>query len=346
MRKSKKTKFSAIDLCCGCGGLSLGLKRAGFKILAAVDNDALSVETYRMNHRNTRVVEDDIRSIDPEVLMKDLNLNRGGLDLLAGCPPCQGFSTLRTFNGNRHVDEAMNDLIFEFVRFARVFLPKALMIENVPALLRDDRLRKIRRELEGLDYRCNADIFDAAKYAIPQRRLRTIFFAFKGDCPAFGPPARRHSTVAEAIRGLPSPEASEDPMHNYQTRRSERVKTLISLVPKNGGSRKDLPDEYRLECHKRFKGFHDVYGRMSWSKPAPTITGGCINPSKGRFLHPEENRSITLREAALLQGFPRSYAFTMKKGRHPVAQLIGNAFPPEFAERHAKSIYRHLEKYT
>lgn len=346
MKKSKKTRFLAIDLCCGCGGLSLGLKRAGFDILAAVDNDALSVETYRMNHRTTHVVEDDIRSIDPAALMKDLNLNRGELDLLAGCPPCQGFSTLRTFNGNRQVDEEMNDLIFEFVRFTRVFLPKALMIENVPALLQDDRLKKVRREFEALGYRCNADVFDAEEYGVPQRRLRMIFFAFRGCCPAFGSPSRKRSNVAEAIRRLPSPEVSKDPAHNYRVRRSKRVKMLISLIPKNGGSRKDLPDEYQLECHKRFKGFHDVYGRMSWRKPAPTITGGCINPSKGRFLHPEEDRSITLREAALLQGFPKSYRFTMERGRHPVAQLIGNAFPPEFAERHAKSIRRHLEKHT
>ena len=346
MKKSKKKKFSAIDLCCGCGGLSLGLKWAGFEILAAVDNDSLSVETYRMNHRNTHVVEDDIRLIDPAGLMKYLNLERGELDLLAGCPPCQGFSTLRTFNGNRHVDEAMNDLIFEFVRFARGFLPKALMIENVPALLRDERLEKVRIELEGLGYKCDADLFNAERYGIPQRRLRMIFFAFRGDCPAFGSPARKRATVAEAIQKLPSPEVSEDPTHNYRVRRSNRVKSLISLIPKDGGSRKDLPDEYQLECHKRFKGFHDVYGRMSWGKPAPTITGGCINPSKGRFLHPEEDRSITLREAALLQGFPRSYGFTMKRGRHPVAQLIGNAFPPKFAELHARSIYRQLEKFV
>ena len=113
------------------------------------------------------MVEDDIHSIDPAALMKDLNLNRGNLDLLAGCPPCQGFSTLRTFNGNRQVDEEMNDLIFEFVRFARVFLPKALMIENVPALLRDDRLKKVWRELEDLGYRCNADVFDAEEYGVP-----------------------------------------------------------------------------------------------------------------------------------------------------------------------------------
>lgn len=346
MSKPKKRRFSAIDLCSGCGGLSLGLKRAGFEVLAAVDNDALSVETYRMNHPNTHVVEDDIRSVDPAALMKDLNLNQGELDLLAGCPPCQGFSTLRTFNGNRNVDEEMNDLIFEFIRFARAFLPKALMIENVPALLRDDRLGKVCRELESLGYKCNADLFDAQKYGVPQRRLRMILFAFKGDCPAFGSPVRKRVTVAEAILGLPSPEVSDDPLHNYRVQRSDRVRTLISLVPKDGGSRKDLPDKYKLECHKRFKGFHDVYGRMSWNKPGPTITGGCINPSKGRFLHPEEDRSITLREAALLQGFPRSYAFPAKKGRHPLAQLIGNAFPPVFAERHAKSIYRHLEKCT
>ena len=344
MKMRRKIRFTAIDLFSGCGGLSLGLRRAGFNILAAIDNDELSIDTYRMNHRRTRLIKDNIQSIDPLTLMEDLKLNPGDLDLLAGCPPCQGFSTLRTYNGGRKINEPMNDLVFEFIRFVKAFIPKTLMMENVPALLRDIRLSEILRELSHLGYKSNTDILDAAKYGVPQRRLRMLLLSSLNNPPPFALPIRRRRFVAEAIRRLPSPEDSEDPFHNYRVRRTENVLSFIGRIPKDGGSRTDLPIEDQLTCHQKVDGFKDIYGRMAWSQPSPTITGGCINPSKGRFVHPEENRAITLREAALLQGFPRSYKFKMSKGRYPVAQLIGNAFPPKFAEHHARSLYLNLEE--
>ena len=343
MKTLRRKSFSAIDLFCGCGGLSLGLRRSGFKVVAAIDNDSLSIETYRKNHRNTYLIEKDIRSVNPRILMKDLNIKSGDLDLLAGCPPCQGFSTLRTLNGGRVIIEPMNKLVFQFIRFVRICLPKTIMMENVPGLFHDVRMKKIKKELDDLGYKYKADIFDSAKYGVPQRRLRMIMIAFRGDYPSFALPVRRKRTVAEAIRNLPSPEISEDPAHNYSVRRTDHVMSLIRRIPQDGGSRTDLPDKYQLRCHQEFDGFKDVYGRMAWNEPAPTITGGCINPSKGRYLHPEEDRAITLREAALLQSFPRRYIFEMSQGRYPVAQLIGNAFPPKFAEHHARSIYKYLD---
>jgi DNA (cytosine-5)-methyltransferase 1 len=121
------------------------------------------------------------------------------------------------------------------------------------------------------------------------------------------------------------------------------VKEIIALVPKNGGSRHEIPKEYWLECHKRREdGYKDVYGRMRWEDVAPTMTGGCHNPSKGRFIHPTENRAITLREAALLQTFPGDYEFSLEKGKESVALMIGNALPPEFIKQHAKEYLHHL----
>lgn len=342
---TRKTRFSAIDLFCGCGGLSLGLRRAGFKVVAGLDNDGLSINTFRMNYPRTRLIQEDVSSADPYALMDKLEMQPGSLDLLAGCPPCQGFSALRTLNGARSVSEPMNDLVFELVRFARIFRPKTLMMENVPALLNDDRLGRVSNLLSDIGYGCRAAVFNAEEYGVPQRRLRMILFGARDGCPSFGSPACRRRTVAQAIRRLPSPEVSEDPAHNYIVRRAEHVVSLIRRVPKNGGSRKDLRDIDQLECHKRVDGFRDVYGRMAWRKVAPTITSGCINPSKGRYIHPEEDRAITLREAALLQGFPKSYAFDMSRGRYAVAKMIGNAFPPRFAEHHARSIIRHLETH-
>ena len=275
--------------------------------------------------------------------MTELGLQAFELDLLAGCPPCQGFSTLRTMNGARHVEDPLNDLIFEFLRFVQAFLPKAVMFENVPALLRDDRLSRIERQLSDLGYFCTAKVFDAQHFGVPQRRLRMILMGSRFGAPSFAAPNRQCRTVAQAIRRLPSPNRSSDPVHNYPVNRADHVMDLIQRIPKNGGSRTDLPANVQLGCHQRFDGFRDVYGRMAWRKPAPTITGGCINPSKGRFLHPDEDRAITLREAAILQGFPKSYFFDLSRGRYQAAQMIGNAFPPKFAEHHARAIYHLLQ---
>jgi len=336
-------RLTAIDLFCGCGGLSLGLRRAKFTVVAAIDNDALAVKTYRKNHKRTHTVEADIKAVDGISLMEELDLRPGELDLLAGCPPCQGFSTLRTLNGGRQVEEPMNDLVHEFVRFVRTFLPKAVMMENVPGLLTDDRLTQIKSELKALDYLCDAKVFNAQDYGVPQRRKRMILIGLRRMSPTFASAVRRRRTVAGAIRKLQPPSTCEDPAHNYTVRRADHVMALIRRIPRDGGSRTDLPDEDQLKCHKGFDGFKDIYGRMAWQQPAPTITGGCINPSKGRYLHPQEDRAITLREAAMLQGFPQSYKFDLAQGRYPVAQLIGNAFPPKFAEHHARSIYRHIQ---
>jgi DNA (cytosine-5)-methyltransferase 1 len=149
-------------------------------------------------------------------------------------------------------------------------------------------------------------------------------------------------SVRDAIGHLPRPGSSGDPLHDVSEKRSEKVKRLIASIPKNGGSRRDLGRKRQLRCHTDCDGFNDVYGRMAWDEVAPTITGGCVNPSKGRFLHPTQNRSITLREAALLQGFPADYYFSLERGKFAAAQMIGNAFPPPFVRPHAIIIRRHV----
>lgn len=334
--------FSAIDLFCGCGGLSLGLRRAGFTVLGALDADRLAVDTYKENHKRASVLARDIREVSAVQWMEELGLSRGKLDLLAGCPPCQGFSTLRTRNGGRCVRDDDNDLVFEFVRFVKAFRPKAIMLENVPGLMDDVRLVRVKCALSALRYRYVVRVLDATEYGVPQRRKRMILLGSRVKAPRFAEPVNRQRTVRAAIRRLPRPEDSDDGIHNYAVRRSSAVIERIRRIPKDGGSRGDLPDREQLECHRRSDGFRDVYGRMAWRRPAPTVTGGCINPSKGRFVHPIEDRAVTLREAALLQGFPRSYRFKMSEGRYAVAQLIGNAFPPKFAEHHARVVREQL----
>jgi DNA (cytosine-5)-methyltransferase 1 len=146
----------------------------------------------------------------------------------------------------------------------------------------------------------------------------------------------RQKTVKKTIGSLPRAGKSGDPVHDMPENRTPRIKKIIRLIPKDGGSRGDLPEEFHLECHKRCNGFKDVYGRMAWNDVAPTITSGCFNPSKGRFLHPVENRAITLREAALLQGFPCRYKFPITNSKSAVALMIGNALPPPLIAAHSR----------
>jgi len=156
------------------------------------------------------------------------------------------------------------------------------------------------------------------------------------------PKANARVTVRDAFKNLEAPSKTSDVLHQVNERRSQAVRDLIALIPKNGGSRSDLGDEYQLACHKRSDGFRDVYGRMAWDEVAPTITSGCQNPSKGRYLHPSYNRTITIREAALLQGFPMDYQFDLAHGKEAIALMIGNALPPPFIAAHATDLRKGL----
>jgi DNA (cytosine-5)-methyltransferase 1 len=217
------------------------------------------------------------------------------------------------------------------------------MMENVPGLAQDRRLKKFIAGLTRIGYHCNYDILDAADYGVPQRRRRFIFFAARKSVITFACPSTRKLTVRDAFRRLRRVKKS-DKLHNFPEKRTPEVVKIIQLIPKNGGSRLDLGVKNQLACHYRCNGFKDIYGRMSWKDVAPTITSGCCNPSKGRFLHPTHNRTITLREAALLQSFPPTYFFSGRNGKFAVAEMIGNALPPQFIKRHAKKIYSYLER--
>ncbi len=333
---------TAVDLFSGCGGLSLGLFRAGFSVLAAVEIDPKAQETYRLNHKDVALYANDIRALDASQVLDDVGLAPGELDLLAGCPPCQGFSRLRTKNQQPSVDDERNNLVGDFMRFVRVMLPKTVMLENVPALQKDARFLAMQEELTSLGYRLIVHVLNAAEYSVPQRRKRLIMLASRVHDPAVAEVSPARITVRDVLASLEAPSRSKDKLHSLPERRSQAVKDLIKLIPKNGGSRRQLSAEHQLACHLRTDGFYDVYGRMAWDEVAPTITSGCHNPSKGRFLHPSRNRTITLREAAMLQGFPRDYQFDVRHGKESIALMIGNALPPPFIEAHASSLLNGL----
>lgn len=335
---------TALDLFCGCGGLTQGLKKAGFNVLGAVDIDVLAMDTYKINHPEVKVWKKDIRELRGKTAQRRLKLRIGSLDLLAGCPPCQGFSTMRTLNGARSVEDPRNDLLFEFQRFVEALRPKAIMMENVPGLAKDKRFRRFCKRMKELGYEGDFRILDAADYRVPQRRRRLIYMAGLGQPIPFAKENPKKKTVEETIGRLPQAGVSGDPVHDIREQRTQKVLELIKKIPKDGGSRTDLPAEDQLECHKKCNGFKDVYGRMAWKNQAPTITSGCFNPSKGRFLHPEEDRAITMREAALLQGFPRWYRFPTVNNKLAIALMVGNALPPPFIAAHARMIKKVLHR--
>ncbi|WP_206028605.1 DNA cytosine methyltransferase [Thalassoroseus pseudoceratinae] len=337
---------TAVDLYSGCGGTTLGLRNARFRVVAGIENDPLAVETFKENHRTVKVWADDIRDVDPSAVLDAVGLQPRELDLLSGCPPCQAFSSLKRLNGGKRLYEKANkDLVFEIVRFARIMQPRVVMIENVPHLRRDYRFSRVRRELKELGYYGQPKVVNAAEFGVPQRRRRVILIASRIGTIRFPEPnqSKVPCTVRSTIASLSEAGRSGDALHDLPEVRSEKIARLIAMIPRDGGSRMDAGDEHQLACHRRCNGFKDVYGRMAWDDVAPTITGGCVNPSKGRFLHPEADRTITLREAALLQSFPLTYWFSLKRGKFAAAQMIGNAFPPALVAAHARQIRKHLK---
>ena len=329
---------TAVDLFSGCGGLTLGLRNAGFRVVAAVEMDSGAIKTYQANHTEVAMWQGDIRNLEPDELLEKLAPQERRIGLLAGCPPCQGFSRIRTLNGSRPIADPRNDLLLDFQRFVIGLKPRCVMMENVPGVARDGKFREFCDVLKGMGYIGDHRTLDVAKYGVPQRRSRLIYLAGYNVRIPFGEETPHRRTVRDALFGLARAGDSGDHAHDMPERRSARIMKLIRAIPKDGGSRADLPPSLHLDCHKRCTGFSDVYGRMAWDNVAPTITSGCYNPSKGRFLHPDEDRAITIREAALLQDFPRTYKFPRDIGKESLAEMIGNALPPLFVEAHSKAV--------
>jgi DNA (cytosine-5)-methyltransferase 1 len=331
-------KWLAVDLFSGCGGLTQGLKSAGFSVVGAVEIDGYAIATYQANHPEVKVKQTAIQLLEPNSFMKELGVEPGEIDLLCGCPPCQGFSKIRTKNGAKKNRDFRNGLSSEILRFAQALRPQSVMMENVPDLMGHRSFKALCSGLRKIGYHVHFEITDVQLFGVPQRRKRLIMLAGLGVRISLAPQAESKVTVRSAIGSLPPAGASGDALHDFPESRSEKVMQMIRDIPADGGSRGDLPKERQLACHIDRDGFRDIYGRMAWDKVAPTITGGCFNPSKGRFLHPEQNRAITMREAALLQSFPRDYKFELSSGKVAAALMIGNALPPEFIRRQAVQI--------
>lgn len=339
----KKTKYNAIDLFSGCGGLSFGLYKAGFNIKAALEIDEDAARTYIMNNKKTCVIKKDICDVSTAEIKK--KLNGKPLHLLAGCPPCQGFSSVRRLNGVNKRDKR-NDLIFEYLRFVKELKPYTIMLENVPSLLKYYKFKTMVKAIKKLGYSIDIKIINTKNYGIAQRRKRLVLVGSKLGDISIGVGKYKNRTVREIIGNIEPTSKTKDTIHKIYPKHSKRILERIKITPKDGGSWNELPKKYILKCHKGENvGFNDIYGRLKWDSVSTTITGGCLNASKGRFLHPTKNRTITGREAALLQSFPKSYKFPEDISITSLALLIGNALPPKFSYIQSKNIKKHLEEY-
>ena len=353
---------AAIDLFCGCGGLAAGLRDAGFRILAGADLDPHCMATFGLNFPEARRVPGDLSAIDPLRLMRELSLEAGGLDLLAGGPPCQGFSK-NVPRSRRSAEDPNNVLMRTFLRYAEVLRPRAVVMENVAEMRNGfDRAYtdEVLGRLERAGYAVAHETLNAADYGVPQRRRRAFFvglssgraFAFPERTHFAGSPRPSgsgdpHVTVWDAIGDLPSVDhASEQRLHRYrrrpftdyqrQARRGSETVTnhrprrlrplqyerLASLKP--GQGIEDLPERLRPRS-----GYSGAYGRLARDMVAPTITRWVFHPGSGRFGHPEDIRVLTIREAARLQGFADAFEFTGSYNRQ--AAQVGNAVPPVLA---------------
>ena len=270
------------------------------------------------------------------------------LDLMVICAPCQPFSS----QNRKRQGDLRTRLLIASARYVSAMKPNVVFVENVPGLAssaHSDLLAEFR-SVCGADYIFGKPAcIDAADYGVPQRRVRCLLTAARGrEAPRIPPattPAHARRTVRDAIYGLaalaPGEADATDTLHAARSHRAVAVERLRA-IPRDGGSRSDLPDYLMLDCHKNHTGHPDVYGRMKWDDLAPTLTTGCTDVTRGRFAHPEEDRAITPREAALLQTFPRGYKFA--GNRSVVAAQIGNAIPSALVHAFTPSFRAALNK--
>lgn len=340
------TKISCIDLFCGAGGLTHGFVLEGLPVVAGIDLDPACRFPYEANNQ-AQFVERDISKIT----IDELQALFGGAELtiLAGCAPCQPFST---YAQRYELDgkDGKWGLLYEFARLAQGTKPDVITMENVPTVIKHAVFHDFVDTLKRLGYSVWFDVVNSANYGVPQMRRRMVLLASKhGEIEMVKPTHATQKTVRQAIGRL-SPllageVASRDKMHVTSTLSEKNLRRIKASKP--GGTWRDWPEELIADCHRAESGrtYPSVYGRMEWDKPAPTMTTQCYGFGNGRFGHPEQDRAISLREAAILQSFPRDYAFVPKDDEvsfKVLGRLIGNAVPVDLGRAIARSIKKHL----
>lgn len=352
MSLRERAETIAIDLFAGAGGLSHGLRESGFTIGAALDNDPIAVTTYRANVGD-HIACESIEEVSATDLMKRAGVRRGECTLLTGGPPCQGFSLQR--RGSR--EDARNKLVLQFVRMVEDVRPRFFLMENVGGLLTKHGrpfLDEFAVRAARLDYTIHIELLNAADFGVPQHRQRAFLVGERcgKSSPVFHFPkqtsAHKRRTVRDAIADLPRPPEDGSPHPEYANHYRERRLSALNIerirhVPQGGG-REHLPERLQLDCHKNNHGHRhlDVYGRLAWDEPSVTLTARFDSFTRGRFAHPEEHRSLTIREGARLQTFPDSFVFN--GNREDQARQVGNAVPPALARQLGVALLSAIER--
>ncbi|WP_245208551.1 DNA cytosine methyltransferase [Serratia fonticola] len=345
---------NVVDLFCGAGGLTYGLQQAGLRVIAGYDIDPTCRYAYEKNN-NSLFVQKSVTDLGENELLK--HYQEGSLKVLAGCAPCQPFSSYSKQSQKSLVKK--NDqrwaLLYSFSKQIKNVKPDIVTMENVPGLLAHQVFHDFVRDLKSQGYHVWYNIVYCPEYGMAQTRSRLVLLAsLLGDIELIPPTHTKdnYKTLREVIGYLPPVSAGEtdpiDQLHRAASLSEINLKRIIASKP--GGTWKDWPESLLAECHKKASGasYTAVYGRMSWDKLGSTVTTQCTGYGNGRFGHPEQNRAITLREAAILQSFPRDYDFWPKERpveNKNVARMIGNAVPVRLGEVVGISIKNHIEKH-
>ncbi|WP_223538677.1 DNA cytosine methyltransferase [Pseudomonas sp. BF-R-12] len=338
--------IDVFDFFSGCGGTSSGFRLAGFNIKMGLDIDADSKNTFQFNFPKASFINEDIRQVHESSIAKLIGKRKKPI-LFSGCAPCQPFS-----KQNRQSDPADSriNLLDEFGRFIKEWNPEYVFVENVPGMqkkaAKSETFQRFLKLLSSLGYMYDTQIVEAQWFGVPQKRSRLVLLAsLKSNISipirTHGTEDKNYSTVAEWISGLPPLESGQtDPedLDHFALKLSPTNLERIRSTPEGGG-REFWPDRLILDCHKGYSGHSDVYGRLSWNKPAVGLTTKCISYSNGRFGHPDQDRALSLREAACLQTFPRDFVFSGSKQSR--ARQVGNAVPPLMALAIGQQILDH-----
>ena len=350
-KPQNKKEIEVVDLFCGIGGLSYGLKLKGFKILAGYDTDKTCKYAYEHNI-GARFLNEDVRLVTGKEIASWYS--KKSIKVLAGCAPCQPFSSYS--HSKKEKDPNKYDLLYEFGRLVKDTSPDIITMENVSQIV-NFNLKPVFPDfintLQSEGYNISINKIFCPNYGIPQTRRRLVVLASKLGSIDLIPPTHtkdNYVTVGDVIRDLPPVSAGErspkDPLHRANALTPLNIKR-IKATPYGGGW-KNWPEELVLACHKKDKGksYGSVYGRMVWEAPSPTMTTECTGYGNGRFGHPEQDRAITPREAAIFQTFPLSYKFFSDEEKVSIttaARYIGNAVPPRLGEVIAESILKHID---
>lgn len=356
-KQGNKTKMIAVDFFCGAGGLTRGFRDAGIDVRLGVDKDPIFKKTYEENNPPAVFWGMSVEKVKGKDVWGCISPKNDDKIVVAACAPCQPFSTQNKKNVLKGYDDNRKDLLSQMLRIVNGFkrLPNYFFIENVPGFQKSNcpSYRRLKNFLKKNHYIVNERVVDAAVYGVPQRRKRFILIAKKmssrqqiQDLPfpktTHGPGKADLVTVGEILKKsrLPPLKAGgrspKDPNHRTRKLSPLNLKRIMR-IPKNGGSRSDLPNELVLACHKRSSGHNDVYGRMNSRALAPTLTCKCVSLTNGRYGHPTQNRAISVREAALLQTFPPDYIF-YGTGIESESKQVGNAVPVKLAEAFGKHL--------